>query len=70
MVGIADGDTLTLLDSSHQQHQIGRDRRAEKGQPYGTRSKMNLSSRAFGMDARADCYKVDRYGRDCLRPCQ
>jgi len=66
VIGVADGDTITLLDSNHQQHRIriGGIDAPEKGQPFGTRSKMNLSNLAFGRDARADCYKVDRYRRD------
>ena len=47
--GIADGDTLTILDLSNQQHRIrlsGIDA-PEKKQPFGSRSKQNLSSLAF-----------------------
>ena len=36
----------------------------EKSQPFGQRSKEHMSELAFGKEARADCYKVDRYGRD------
>lgn len=66
MVSVADEDTLTVLDSNHQQHRIGLGGidAPEKGQPYGSRSKMNLSGLAFGKDARADCYKLVQYGRD------
>jgi len=55
VVAIADGDTLTLLDANRQQHRIrlGGIDAPEKGQPYGTRSRMNLSNLAFGKDARA-----------------
>ena len=66
VVGIADGDTLTLLDANRQQHRIrlaGIDA-PEKGQPFGQRSKQHLADLAFGKDAMADCYKTDRYGRD------
>ena len=41
IVGISDGDTLTILDSSNQQHRIrlsGIDA-PEKKQPFGNRSK-------------------------------
>ena len=33
-------------------------------QPDGQRSKQHLAELAFGKDAKADCYKVDRYDRD------
>jgi len=45
VVGVADGDTITVLDSSNQEHRIrlqGIDA-PEKGQAFGTRSKQNLS---------------------------
>jgi len=65
VVGIADGDTLTVLDADRTQHKI---RFAfidapEKRQPYGDRSKRHLSELAYGKDAKADCYKIDRCGR-------
>ena len=66
MVGVVDGDTITLLDSNRQQHRIrvaGIDP-PEKAQPYGQWSKQYLSELAFGKGTKADCYKVDRYDRD------
>lgn len=65
VVGIADGDTLTLLDASRQQHKI---RLAaidapEAHQPFGQKAKMNLSSLAFNKEVIATCTKADRYGR-------
>ena len=65
VVGIADGDTITLLDSNRQQHRIrlaGIDA-PEKAQPFGQREQ-HLSGLAFGKDAKADWYKIDRYDRD------
>jgi endonuclease YncB( thermonuclease family) len=66
VVGVADGDTLTLLDNNRQQHRIrlaGIDA-PEKAQPFGQRSKQHLTELAFGKEAKADCYKIDRYDRD------
>jgi endonuclease YncB( thermonuclease family) len=66
VVAIADGDTLTLLDSSKQQHRIrlaGIDA-PEKNQDFGQKSKANLSAMAFNRTASADCRKRDRYQRE------
>ena len=65
VVGVADGDTLTLLDSSNQQHRIrlyGIDA-PEKKQPFGSRAKQNLSSLAYGKSVTVEWSKLDRYGR-------
>jgi endonuclease YncB( thermonuclease family) len=69
VVGVADGDTITILDTSNQQHRIrinGIDA-PEKAQAFGQVSKQNLARLAFGRGAVADCPKRDRYGRQvCL----
>lgn len=65
VVAVADGDTLTLLDATKTQHKIrlqGIDA-PEKGQPFGQRSKQNLSGLVHGKPVRAECTKRDRYGR-------
>jgi endonuclease YncB( thermonuclease family) len=65
VVGIADGDTLTILDGWNRQHKIrlyGIDA-PEKAQPFGSVSKQNLSRLTFGRDVAVDCTRVDRYGR-------
>lgn len=65
VVGVADGDTVTVLDAGHQQHKIrlqGIDA-PEKAQPFGERSKQNLSRMVFGKDVRVEWEKRDRYGR-------
>ncbi|MGA7179291.1 MAG: thermonuclease family protein [Thiobacillaceae bacterium] len=68
VVGISDGDTLTLL-VNWQQHRIriaGIDA-PEHFQAYGNRSRTNLSKYAFHQDAKADCYKKDIYGREVCK---
>jgi len=69
VVAIADGDTVTLLNVNNQQHKIrlsGIDA-PEKSQPFGARSKANLSAMVFGKDVVAECGKVDRYRRDICK---
>lgn len=65
MVGIADGDTLTVLDSNYTQHKIrlaGIDS-PEKGQPFGQVCKKSLSDLAYGRYVVVESNKLDRYGR-------
>jgi endonuclease YncB( thermonuclease family) len=54
-----------VLDTAKVQHKIrlaGIDA-PEKGQPFGERSKENLSRLVFGKEVRVDWHKKDRYGR-------
>jgi endonuclease YncB( thermonuclease family) len=69
VVGVADGDTLTLLDASKTQHRIRLDGidAPERTQAYGQRSRQSLASLAHGRAAVADCPKTDRYGRAVCR---
>jgi endonuclease YncB( thermonuclease family) len=65
VIGVHDGDTLTVLDSYQQQHRIrlsGIDA-PELKQAYGRASKRHLSDQVFDRDVALDCGKVDRYGR-------
>lgn len=65
VVGVADGDTITVLDSSNTQHKIrlaGIDA-PEKAQPFGEQSKLNLSRMVFGRQVIIDWQKRDRYQR-------
>ena len=65
VVGVADGDTITVLDADRQQHKIrlqGIDA-PEKAQPFGQRSKESLSRLVFGKDVRVDWKKRDTYKR-------
>ena len=64
-VGIADGDTVTVLDAQKVQHKIrlaGIDA-PEKAQPFGQRSKGALSMLVFGKDVDVEWSKRDRYRR-------
>ena len=65
VVGIADGDTLTLLAGTNTPYKIrlGGIDAPERGQPFGNVSRRHMAEIAFGKQATADCYKVDRYGR-------
>lgn len=69
IVGVADGDTVTLLDTSKTQHRIRLDGidAPERTQPHGQRSRQSLAALAHGRIAHADCPKVDRYGRAVCR---
>ncbi len=65
VVGVADGDTITLLDSGRQQHKI---RFAyidapEKAQPFGQAARKHLADKLFQQQVRVDVVERDRYGR-------
>jgi endonuclease YncB( thermonuclease family) len=65
VVGVADGDTVTVLDDHRVQHKVrlaGIDA-PEKGMPYGQRSKQYLSDLVYGKTVTLEGDKVDRYGR-------
>lgn len=69
IVGIADGDTLTLLDGGKTTHRIHIDGidSPERTQPYGQRPRQSLADLAHGRTARAECLKSDRYRRAVCR---
>lgn len=65
VVGVADGDTITVLDNTNTQHKIrlnGIDA-PEKKQAFGNVSKKSLSDMVFGKQVDVEWNKVDRYGR-------
>jgi endonuclease YncB( thermonuclease family) len=65
VVGVADGDTLTVLDQKHEQHKVrlaGIDA-PEKSQPFGQRAKQSLSKLAYGHSVSVEWRKRDRYRR-------
>lgn len=66
VVGVSDGDTITVLDASKTQHKIrleGIDA-PEKAQPFGQRSKEHLSDQVFGKQVEVVTNKTDKYGRN------
>lgn len=65
VVSIADGDTITVLDASRQQHKIrlaGIDA-PEKKQAFGERSRQNLAAMVFNKTVDVEWDKRDKYGR-------
>ena len=65
VVGVSDGDTITVLDADKVQHKIrlaGIDA-PEKKQAFGNRSKESLSALAFDKTVNVETDKQDRYGR-------
>jgi endonuclease YncB( thermonuclease family) len=69
VVGIADGDTFTLLDASKTQKKIrlAEIDTPEKAQPYGQRSRQILSGLIFRKEVRVVQTDIDRYGRIIAR---
>jgi endonuclease YncB( thermonuclease family) len=69
VIGVSDGDTLTLLDASKNRHRIRLDGidAPERSQPYGQRARQSLANLAHGRPAQAHCPKTDRYGRAVCR---
>jgi len=65
VVGVSDGDTITVLDSTKTQHKVrlGGIDAPEKGQPFGNRSQQNLSRLVFNQTVTVQWHKRDRYGR-------
>jgi endonuclease YncB( thermonuclease family) len=65
VVGVTDGDTITILDSDRQQQKIRFSAidAPERRQPFGTRSTQNLARYVAGKDVHLVCHKVDRYKR-------
>ncbi|HYH68856.1 MAG TPA: thermonuclease family protein [Urbifossiella sp.] len=65
VVGIADGDTLTVLDTAKTRHKVrlhGIDA-PEKAQAFGTKAKEALAALVFQKDVTVTVVDEDRYGR-------
>lgn len=65
VVGVADGDTLTILAAGNNRHRIrlAEIDAPESGQAFGRRSKQLLSDLCFGVDAAVRIEDIDRYQR-------
>lgn len=64
VVGITDGDTVTVLVDRHEfKVRIAGIDAPEKRQPFGPRSKQGMSDCAFNRDVDVEWDKTDRYGR-------
>jgi len=65
VVGVHDGDTLTLLDAQKHQTKVrlAEIDTPESKQPYGSRSKQALSDLVFNKTVLVDVRDTDRYGR-------
>jgi endonuclease YncB( thermonuclease family) len=65
VVGVSDGDSITVLDADKHQHKIrlqGIDA-PEKAQAYGQKSKESLSALVYRKNVQVLWAKKDRYGR-------
>ena len=66
VVGVSDGDTVTVLDANKRTHKIrllGIDS-PEKSQAFGERAKQSLSELVFQKQVTVEGGKPDRYGRE------
>ena len=69
VVGVADGDTLTVLCKGSEKMKIRLSEidAPEKKQPFGSHSKLSLSSMCLQKKAKIKPQKKDRYGRIVAR---
>lgn len=69
VVGVSDGDTVTVLDGANKTHKVrlaGIDA-PERAQPHGVRAKQALSELVFGREVSVFIVDRDRYGRVVAR---
>ncbi len=69
VVGITDGDTLTLLDANNRQHTIrlAEIDTPERGQPYANKARQALSALVFQKQVSVRVVDVDKYDREVGR---
>ena len=64
VVGITDGDTLTLLvDRAQHKVRLAQIDTPERAQPWGTRARQALADKVFRKDVTVRVSDTDRYGR-------
>jgi len=65
VVGVSDGDTITVLDEQKRQHKVRLDGidAPESNQDFGSRVKQSLSGLVFGRVVTVISSKKDKYGR-------
>lgn len=65
VVGVTDGDTISLLDSGYNMHKIrlGGIDAPEKKQAFGNVAKQSLSGLIYNQQVHVQWHKKDRYGR-------
>jgi endonuclease YncB( thermonuclease family) len=64
VVGITDGDTLTILvDRTQHKIRLAQIDTPERSQPWGTRARQALSEKVFRKDVTVRVSDTDRYGR-------
>lgn len=64
VIGIADGDTLTVLENKQSiKIRLANIDAPERAQAFGNRSRQSLSDLCFSKDARYEVQDKDRYGR-------
>lgn len=64
VIGISDGDTLTVMvDRETVKVRIAGIDAPEKSQPFGKKAKAGLSNLVFGQEVRVEKEKLDKYGR-------
>ncbi len=69
VLGVTDGNTITLLDPSKHQIKVrlAEIDTPESAQPYGNRAKQELSKLVFGKTITLKVHDTDRYGRIVAR---
>lgn len=65
VVGVTDGDTITVLDGEHRERtvRLAEIDAPERRQPWGERSKQSLSGLVYGQSVEVVQTDIDRYGR-------